>query len=125
MQDIKITLSILPGLNEYIDLCRRNKYQAAKFKEKTEDDIIAEIRYQGIRSIPGSNVYSFKWVERDKRRNKDNVSMARKFVFDAMVKAGMIDNDGWKQIAGGFKDDFDVDKENPRVEITITQEVQG
>ena len=35
-----------------------------------------------------------------------------------MQEAGLIVNDGWKEI-DGFEDEFEVDKENARVEIEI------
>ena len=39
---------------------------------------------------------------------------------DALVKAGTLKNDGWNQI-GGYEDLFDVDKENPRIEIELIE----
>jgi len=37
-----------------------------------------------------------------------------------MQQVGIIENDGWSQIAG-FEDRFEVDKDNPRVEIEIVE----
>ena len=112
----------LPSLNEYIDQCRRNRYAAAKYKRDIEDGLVMLIKSQlrGI-SIDGTINIAYLWVERDKRRDLDNVSgMGRKFINDALVKAGTLKNDGWKNITG-FTDSFAIDKSNPRIEITIMQ----
>ena len=39
---------------------------------------------------------------------------------DALVNCGVLKNDGWDQISG-FTDTFCVDKEHPRIEVTITE----
>lgn len=59
----------------------------------------------------------FTWYVKDRRKDKDNIAFAKKYIFDGMVSAGLLDNDGWKQI-GNWKEKFEVDKEFERVEIT-------
>ena len=54
----------------------------------------------------------------NKRKDKDNIAFAKKFILDGMIQAKLIQNDGWKEISG-FTDEFHVDKNNPRVEVTI------
>jgi len=49
---------------------------------------------------------TFIWIESNKRRDPDNVAFAKKFILDAAQKAGLIENDGHKQIAG-FTDRFE------------------
>ena len=41
-----------------------------------------------------------------------------KVILDGMVEAGVIKNDGWKEVLG-FRDSFYVDKDNPRIEVFI------
>lgn len=49
----------------------------------------------------------------------DNISsFGRKVIQDALVKTHVLQNDGWNEIIG-FRDDFYIDKENPRVEVEI------
>lgn len=60
----------------------------------------------------------FKWYVPSKRKDKDNIAFAKKFILDGMLQAGLIENDGWKQI-GNFTDTFVVDKEKPRVVVEI------
>ena len=60
----------------------------------------------------------FKWYVPNRKKDKDNIAFGKKFILDGMLQAGLIENDGWKQI-GNFKDSFVVDKENPRVVVEI------
>lgn len=45
---------------------------------------------------------------------------AKNFFFDALVKSGTIPNDGWANVKG-FSDSFFIDKNNPRVEVEISE----
>ena len=61
----------------------------------------------------------YRWYEKDRRRDLDNVSSyGRKVIQDALVETGILQNDGWKQITG-FADDFYVDKKYPRIEVEL------
>lgn len=115
---------LLPGLNEYINAERRNKYQAASMKKQAEHLIISlcKARLHGVH-IDKPVFIRYQWIERNRRRDKSNVAFAKKFIEDGLVKAGVLDNDGWNNIVG-FADDFDVDAKQPRVIVTI-QEVDG
>lgn len=51
----------------------------------------------------------------------DNVSSyGRKVIQDALVKSGVLANDGWANIIG-FTDEFAVDKMHPRIEVEIEE----
>lgn len=64
---------------------------------------------------------TYTWYEKDRRRDLDNISsFGRKVIQDALVKAGVLRNDGWKEIRG-FSDRFAVDAENPRIEVEIEE----
>ena len=115
----------LPGLNDYIDAERSNKYQAAKLKRQTEEMIVMCIWEQ----MPGVEIsepvhIEYHWYEPNRRRDKDNIAFAKKFVQDALVKAGVLANDGWQEIVS-FADRFKVDKDNPRVEVIIESAGKG
>ena len=63
----------------------------------------------------------YHWIEKDTRRDLDNISsFGRKVIQDALVKEGILRNDGWKDISG-FSDSFGVDKDNPRIEVVIRE----
>ena len=111
----------LPTLNEYTKASRGNIYASAQMKKRTENFIMWEARAQLRGWKTERPVFLlFRWVERDKKRDHDNVAFAKKFVQDALVKAGTIPGDGWKHVTG-FVDLFDVDKSNPGVEVHILE----
>ena len=93
----------LPSLNDYIRVCRTNKFLASKTKAKLENDIgwfLMEMpHYKKPIKI------HFIWIEGNKRRDLDNVAFAKKFILDAMVKKGKITDDNRKNVIG-FTDEF-------------------
>lgn len=125
---MKYTLTIfgrLDNLNNYTTACRTNQYKGGQMKAKNENICKIYIKSQ-LRGIHiGQRVYMrYRWYERDKRRDLDNVSsFGRKVIQDSLVGCGVLKNDGWREIAG-FSDDFFVDSKNPRIEVDI-EEVDG
>lgn len=109
----------LPGLNEYINDERANKQKAARLKRETQELIGWYIRryLRGLR-FSGPVVMDYRWYEKDKRRDKDNIVFAKKFIQDALVAHGVIANDGWNDIEY-FTDRCFVDKNKARVEVRI------
>ena len=109
----------LPGLNEYIEIERQNKYAAAQFKKKIESGIVFIIKKELPSFVINDLVnIQYHWYEKDKRRDKDNIAFAKKFIQDALVHAGVLRNDGWGEILG-FTDTFMIDKKNPRVVVGL------
>ena len=111
----------LPSLNEYQAACRANKYQGAKFKKEVEEFIGWEIRSALCRGaiIPTKKPIrlEFKWHERTKKRDADNIASAKKFILDAMQKQGVIPNDSRRYVKG-FSDDI-VDDTSDFVSVKI------
>lgn len=93
----------LPGCNEYIEECRKNPHAGAKCKADAESMIMWQIGT--VPKIEGEVIFRFEWREKTKRRDKDNVAFAKKFIFDALQKAGKLENDGNRNVAG-FEDRF-------------------
>lgn len=111
----------LPGLNEYIEASRGNRYKAAKMKKDAETRIIQAIRSQlhGTR-FENPVVMRYTWYEPNRKRDKDNITLGRKFIQDALVRSRVLKNDGWNEIEG-FTDAFSVDKGKPRVEVLFEE----
>lgn len=112
----------LPGLNEIIDASRANYRLGNALKQQAQNAVMWHIKQQ-LRGVkfdrPITLHYTF--YEPNRRRDKDNIaSGAHKVIQDALVKLKVIQNDGWKQI-DGFTDSFAVDKQNPRIEVTIEE----
>lgn len=122
----------LPNLNDYLKAERQTFRKGGKFttkgnelKRDTQEVIIWTIRQQlrGLH-IDKPVILKYDFYEPNKRRDLDNISaFAHKVVQDSLVLAGVLKNDGWKEILG-YVDQFYCDRENPRIEVTI-KEVGG
>ena len=108
----------LPSLNEYINACRTNKYVAAKMKR----DIEQLIGYYILR-LPRFEKpvkIHFHWVEGNEKRDIDNVSFAKKFILDALVKYHKLENDNRKNVYA-FTDTFEYKKGTTKVVLEIEE----
>ena len=105
-------------LNQYVSADRQGfgwVIKKAETKRAMED-----LKYQqwdGETPAPKS-VFKFTWYRKNRRTDPGNIAYAEKFIMDAMQRVGIIENDGWKNVAG-FIHNFEVDKDNPRVEIEL------
>lgn len=116
----------LPGLNEYTNACRTDPKAGAKMKQEAQDAVMWQILSQ-IRHIKftGPVFLLFTFVEKDRRRDRDNVSsFARKVIQDALVKCGTIKDDGWDYVTG-YLDRFEVDKDNPRIIVEFIEQKEA
>lgn len=102
-QKIKIA-GKMPSLNEYVEACRRNAHCGARLKCNVEAGIMPQLAK--LKKIEKPVHITFIWHEINKRRDKDNVAAAKKFILDALQKAGKLINDNNDYIAG-FTDKFD------------------
>lgn len=116
----------LPGLNEYIEAERSHRLRAARMKSDAENEVMRYIRLDlGRIRVTAPVRIDYRFYEPDRRRDKDNIAgFAHKVIQDALVKAAALKNDGWCDIIG-FADSFYVDKQHPRIEITITEESES
>lgn len=74
--------------------------------------------YDGPTGITGAHV-RFSWFEGNRRRDKDNVAFAKKFVLDSLVESKVLESDGWDGVVS-FEDRFLVgDPGEERVEVEI------
>lgn len=98
-----------PSLNDYISAERTNKHIAAKMKKELTELVAYECKAQKIPKMDKVKI-SYTWFEKNKRRDKDNIAFNKKFIQDGLVHAGVIKNDNWEYIKGGFADDFILSK---------------
>lgn len=126
MQSFRID-SKLPSLNEYQDACRANKYVGAQMKQAVEEQIqwcLKRAMMQGtLKYTEAPHRYHFIWHERTKKRDPDNICSAKKFIFDAMQKMGVIPRDSRKYVVG-FTDDF-LDSDTDYVEVLLEEVKEG
>lgn len=108
----------LPRFNVIIGRASRWAYSGAK--KKYGPMIQQYIRQAKLK--PMQRVFlHFIWIEVDKRNDPDNIAgIGRKFILDALVSSGILQNDGWEEIAG-WSDAWIVDKQKPGVLITLEE----
>lgn len=112
----------LPNLNDYISAERTNRHKGAKMKADSGNIVAVAIRQcmRGVR-IEKPVFMEYTWIEPSRRRDKDNISsFGRKVIQDALVQCGVLKDDGWNYVVG-FSDRFEVDNENPRIEVLIKE----
>lgn len=113
----------LPSMNQIINANRYSRFSGGDQKRvwTTRMSIVLKEQMKDDKLDDGPYWFNFVWYRKTKRTDPDNISGAgMKFIFDGMQKAKIMDNDGWKQVAG-FEHHFKIDKDNPRVEISITK----
>lgn len=120
-ENVFVIPDVIPGMNEYIKALDKSRYEGNKLKRDTEDMISACIR-AGLGNIePFGCVVQIhiSFIEKDRRRDYDNITSGTKFILDAMRKAGVIYNDG-QSFLDPSTYDYGVDAKYPRVEVKIT-----
>lgn len=94
----------LPGLNEYTRACRGKNGDrlGAKFKRDVEEQIGWAIKLartsKTLHAVNGPVIVRIEWYESTKRRDVDNIVFAKKFILDALVSNGILQDDGRKYV---------------------------
>lgn len=111
----------LPQLNDYIRAERATRFAAARIKREAHAKVIAALAPQcPLPHFHEPVNVTFTWHRPDRRTDKDNVAFAKKFILDALQKAGVIENDKWAMCTP-YDGGFFIDRENPRTVVTITK----
>lgn len=113
----------LPGLNEIIASAKSShgKFNAYSRMKKTWvnyiSKIIQECNLPKMQTIHLTCIF----IERTRKRDQDNISAGgKKLIADSLITAGVIPNDGWRNIKWG-EDLFRINKFSPGVKIIIRQ----
>jgi hypothetical protein len=115
MSEPLIILGEFTTLNQYIDQERGNKFAAAKTKERET----LRVKLESNSYLPVTFARCdlvIVWYRCNKRTDPDNIAFATKFLLDGLQASGVVPHDRWSFIAS-ITHLFDVDRENPRVEI--------
>lgn len=105
----------LCDLNKYINAERTNRFIAANIKKENQEVcewLLPKKQFNKVFIV-------FKWFTKNKRKDPDNIAFSKKFILDAMVSTGMLQNDGQNQVVG-FLDLFENDK-TEKIEITMLE----
>ncbi len=82
-------LTSLPTLNEFIAANNKHRLVANKMKRTAENGLVMELMMMEAKPITSQVHLHYHWVMKDKRKDKDNIAFAQKFVQDALVKFGV------------------------------------
>ena len=118
----KFTRLVIKGeftdLNKYINYERMNKFIASSIKKNETERVYWECISQGLKKQTKKIFIVFKWYLANKKKDKDNIAFAKKFILDGLVMAKVLKNDGFDSIEG-FLDLFYLSPDNPRVEVEL------
>jgi Holliday junction resolvase RusA-like endonuclease len=120
-ENVFVIPDVIPGLNEYIKALNNSRYEGNKLKSDTEDYICRCIN-SGLGKTESFDCVvqvHITFVEKNRKRDYDNITSGTKFILDAMRKAGVIYNDG-QSFLMPCTYDYKVDADHPRVEVKIT-----
>lgn len=110
----------LPGLNEIIDAAKKGKgkYQPYAIMK---DRYTSEIGWLAKKLPAYERVdITITWHEPNLRRDPDNITAGQKFILDGLVAGGVIKDDSQRYV-NSISHQFEVDRENPRVEIEVQE----
>lgn len=109
----------LPTMNEIVEVSKKHWSGYSRMK-KTYTSLVA----WSAKSVPKLQKVDvvITWYCKNKRQDKDNIMAGQKFIFDGLVTAGKLDNDGWGQIRS-VTHLFEVDKAYPRIEIELREQI--
>jgi len=85
----------LPGLNDIIGSARTHWAKSAKEKKVHTDRVIWTAK--SLNPIKQAD-FIFTWIEKNRKRDPDNITAGQKFIFDGLIGAGVLENDGWSQV---------------------------
>ena len=111
----------LVGMNEIIAANRKSPYVGAKQKKQQQGLVVRTIQFQRIKAVKNYPVkIKINWFEKNYSRDADNITAAKKFIFDALQETNVLRNDRIREI-NRLSEAFYVDKLNPRIEVTIEE----
>lgn len=89
-------------MNDVIKSNRNNRYQGGRLKEDVEEVIGWAIRQaltmKTLKPVKNPCEIHIYWHEKTKRRDIDNIQSSQKFVLDAMVSNGILQNDSRRYV---------------------------
>ncbi len=115
---------VIPGeltdLNKWYNTAksRMGHHTANRIKKQNMEIVAWSCKGKKLEPSDNGYAFSFAFYVPNQKKDPDNLVFAKKFILDGLVASGVLENDGWKQVKS-FQDTWAVDKENPRVEVTI------
>lgn len=112
----------LPSENEFIAANRADPRKGNAFKQTYQRMVWAYIKQAQVAPVTKRVIIRYDFYEPNKKRDCGNIfAFASKVTEDALQDAGVLPNDNQTWL-GGYDVKFDVDKENPRIEVELKEE---
>lgn len=111
----------LPGMNELIHATNIHWAKGNQIKQRETRRCAESIIAGGIPHLENPIALSISWIEKDKRRDIDNIAAGVKFILDGLVLSNRIPFDTRRWVRGITHSFPEPDKKNPRVEVEITE----
>lgn len=109
----------LASLNEIIAKARYDRFAGASQKKAETRRCQMAIIAGQVATFKTPVHISIRWIERDLKRDPDNICAGVKFCLDALVELGRIPNDTRRWVKNISHEFPEPDKANPRVEVMI------
>lgn len=111
----------LPGLNEIVRADRGNRYGGNKLKRESDLKVWATA-IRRVKPVYGRCSVHIRWIEKDARRDPDNIAAGTKFILDGLRLAGVLAGDGHRHIGPDIHHTFPPpDRDDPRIEVTLLE----
>lgn len=104
MRQTLILYYIPTDLNTYINQERTHRMIAARTKKEETESVRLASLVADLKPMKSPVVLNFTWYYKSKH-DLDNISFAKKYILDGLVKARVLQNDSKKDVIG-FKDDY-------------------
>ena len=110
----------MPRLNETIRATKAHWSRYAAEKRKHTEAVAWAAVGAKLPPVTAPVEITFAWYSKNRRADPDNIRYAAKHILDGLQMAKILPNDNQQWIRG-FRDTFDIDKKNPRVEVTLSE----
>ena len=110
----------LTDLNKYVNLERSNKFAANALKQRETENIAWLCKEQNLKTMRPPVFLVFHWIAPNKKKDKDNIAYAKKFILDGLQMAQIIPRDSWDNIEG-WSDKFSLSKDNSMIMVDIEE----
>lgn len=107
-----------PSLNDYIAAMNNNRHAGNNMKQEFTD--IAAKYAMSLRKIEPPVHIMFTYREANTKRDPDNITFAKKFILDGLVKAGKLPDDSQKYIRN-FSEFWEINPDDVGVEVMIEE----
>ncbi len=110
-------LGRLESLNQTLKIPRHRFWQSQR-RQRMKREIANWILGADVPKFADPVRIHIHWIEKDLRRDLDNIRAGAKLILDALVVMERITNDSRKWVVS-LTDSYGTDKKKPRIEVTI------